>query len=217
MAKNNNTILWIIAIIAIIFIIRGVSPITNIFSIISPQEENLITLTQTENTVRILIQTKGISGIDFDLIHPNLEIETIEGGDFFDFTMDKKYEGKTGLAGAVFGTSDKVGKGTLFTISFKEEGDVSIENIEAFDNDFNQIDFRTFKTERQIRCPDVNEDGIINIMDLATMGLAYGSTPESPNWNPNCDLNYDSVVNTLDTGILGHYMGKTVNEISECL
>ncbi|MBM3303953.1 MAG: hypothetical protein FJY76_02560, partial [Candidatus Aenigmarchaeota archaeon] len=40
---------------------------------------------------------------------------------------------------------------------------------------------------------DTNNDARVDIFDLAAVGLAYGSEPGDPNWNPNAD-----VANTVD-------------------
>jgi len=45
---------------------------------------------------------------------------------------------------------------------------------------------------------DINNDGTVNIVDIVAVGLAFDSTPQSPNWNKRCDLNYDSAVNIID-------------------
>jgi hypothetical protein len=50
---------------------------------------------------------------------------------------------------------------------------------------------------------DVNNDCIVNIFDLASVGLAYGSTLDDNNWNANADLNNDGVVNIFDLAIVG--------------
>jgi hypothetical protein len=56
---------------------------------------------------------------------------------------------------------------------------------------------------------DINGDGIVNILDAIIMGLAFLSTPSSPNWNSNADLNTDLVVNILDSIILANHFGQT--------
>lgn len=41
----------------------------------------------------------------------------------------------------------------------------------------------------------------MNIVDIATVGAAFGSTPASVNWNPNADLNLDNTINIIDLAI----------------
>lgn len=35
---------------------------------------------------------------------------------------------------------------------------------------------------------DIDHDMDVDIFDAVRCGIAYGSTPSSPNWNPNCDI-----------------------------
>jgi hypothetical protein len=60
------------------------------------------------------------------------------------------------------------------------------------------------------RSPDLNGDHKINIVDLVGVGLAFGSTPTSSNWNPNADLNRDNTVNIIDLVIVAANFGRTV-------
>jgi hypothetical protein len=57
---------------------------------------------------------------------------------------------------------------------------------------------------------DVNLDGSVTIVDAAIMGAVYGTTPASPNWNPNADVNHDGVVNIVDFAILGANFQKSI-------
>jgi len=50
---------------------------------------------------------------------------------------------------------------------------------------------------------DANGDGKVNWVDLGLLGLAYGSTPGDPNWNPEADFNADGIVDWADMAILG--------------
>ncbi len=57
----------------------------------------------------------------------------------------------------------------------------------------------------------------VNLMDLVTLALAYGShcanyhyqgEPASPNWNPNADINNYGMVNLQDIVILANHYGQ---------
>jgi hypothetical protein len=57
---------------------------------------------------------------------------------------------------------------------------------------------------------DVNADGVVELMDFYAAGIAYLSTPEKPNWNPNADINNDGVVEMMDFFIMSqHYLEHT--------
>lgn len=56
---------------------------------------------------------------------------------------------------------------------------------------------------------DINHDGTVNSLDLALLKQAYGSSPGSPNWNSNADLNKDNIIDVLDQRMLGKDYGKT--------
>lgn len=56
---------------------------------------------------------------------------------------------------------------------------------------------------------DVNEDGVVDLHDLAIVAAAYGSTPGDPNWNPDADVNKDGVVGLLDFQIVASEYGQT--------
>src|SRR2546425_2927444 len=60
------------------------------------------------------------------------------------------------------------------------------------------------------RSPDINGDHTVNIIDLATVGIAFGSTPSSSKWNPSADLNRDNATNIIDLVIVAVYFGQTV-------
>ena len=49
---------------------------------------------------------------------------------------------------------------------------------------------------------DMNKDNLINMRDITAVIQVFGTTPSSPNWNPDADLNKDLVVNMRDISIL---------------
>jgi len=57
--------------------------------------------------------------------------------------------------------------------------------------------------------PDLNGDGIVDILDLSLVAHSYGSHPEDDRWNEACDLNSDQVINIIDLAIVAAQYGKT--------
>jgi hypothetical protein len=56
---------------------------------------------------------------------------------------------------------------------------------------------------------DVNKDGIVDLKDVTKVAKAYGSTPSSPGWDPNCDINMDLVVDLKDYFIVCKNYGQS--------
>ena len=60
-----------------------------------------------------------------------------------------------------------------------------------------------------IRVPgDIDGDNRCHLTDKHLLLKAYGSTPSSPNWNQNADLNKDGIVNLTDCEILQSSFGQ---------
>lgn len=56
---------------------------------------------------------------------------------------------------------------------------------------------------------DINGDGIIDYRDINQVAMAFGSTPASPRWNPDCDLNRDGVIDMKDMFVVAKRFGQT--------
>lgn len=56
---------------------------------------------------------------------------------------------------------------------------------------------------------DINDDRIVNIIDISTIAVAYGSTPQDSSWNPYVDLNNDRTINVLDLALAAKDFAKT--------
>jgi len=76
--------------------------------------------------------------------------------------------------------------------------------------DANNKDYHPFKSPWL--AGDIIHDGRVNYRDLYILAAAYGSNPQSPNWNPHADLNEDGVVDNKDLAILKANYGKTASE-----
>lgn len=58
---------------------------------------------------------------------------------------------------------------------------------------------------------DVNQDGIVNILDLVTIALAYGTSTGEPRWNPDADIAEPyGVINIADLARCAQDFGKYV-------
>ena len=57
---------------------------------------------------------------------------------------------------------------------------------------------------------DSNGDGKVNLLDVFSVALAYGSFPGHPTWKPNLDINNDGKINLIDYFMTALNFGKTV-------
>jgi len=55
---------------------------------------------------------------------------------------------------------------------------------------------------------DVNEDGLVGMLDLVIVVKAFGSKPSDPHWNPDADVDKNDYINTLDLYIVSSHYGE---------
>lgn len=60
------------------------------------------------------------------------------------------------------------------------------------------------------RNPDLNADRKVDIIDLATVALAFGSTSGSQGWNPAADLDMNGIVDVIDLATVASDFKATV-------
>jgi len=56
---------------------------------------------------------------------------------------------------------------------------------------------------------DINADGIVDIEDIYSIALAYGSMPGQPGYKPNLDINGDSIIDIEDIYTAALHYGET--------
>jgi hypothetical protein len=159
----------------------------------------------------------ALSGFNIKLYYNTtiLNATTISLGDFathFNLTMKvtEKIDDAAGyvlvayLWNPVKQYTPPSGGGTLATITFLVtalgKGDFSLQDVKlsAFPNENKwcvpysiNIAYTTADGHIETKLPmlgDVNRDGTVDIYDVTTVCMAYDSTPNDPNWNPNADL-----------------------------
>jgi hypothetical protein len=65
-------------------------------------------------------------------------------------------------------------------------------------NGISAFSFNIVFEGRKYYVGDINRDGIVDLKDCYLVGLAYGSTPDSSDWNPYADLNNDRMIDLKD-------------------
>jgi len=55
---------------------------------------------------------------------------------------------------------------------------------------------------------DVDDNGFVNILDLATIGVVFGTRMGEPRYNVDADINHDGVIDVSDLAITGRNYGK---------
>lgn len=55
---------------------------------------------------------------------------------------------------------------------------------------------------------DVDQNGQVNMFDIAVVARAFCTTPGSPYWNPQADLNKDAIVDMHDIGLVARHFGE---------
>ena len=71
------------------------------------------------------------------------------------------------------------------------------------------LDTKPPEKDANLPAGDLNNDGYIDLTDLALLALAYHSRPGDKNWNSLADLNNDGVVDIHDLNILTQKMGTS--------
>jgi len=106
------------------------------------------------------------------------------------------------------------GNGTLGIVTFKVKyyGNSTLHLVDVI-----LLDSTSTETPRNLvdgvvylKIPgDVNNDGIVGVLDLFRVSKAYGSTSGNPSWDPDCDINRDNIIDRFDLEIISANWGKS--------
>lgn len=56
---------------------------------------------------------------------------------------------------------------------------------------------------------DVNGDGVVNVVDITLVSIAFGSFEGEPGYDPDCDINADGIVDMRDLSLVAMNLGAT--------
>ena len=90
-----------------------------------------------------------------------------------------------------------------------ETGSDKIGDISYFIDGNNTDRYPLIYPYGYVPSPDVERDGIIDIVDMVIVALAFGSKPGDPNWNPYADLNQDGIIDIVDIVMIAIHFGET--------
>jgi hypothetical protein len=65
-------------------------------------------------------------------------------------------------------------------------------------------------------CPDANNDGKVNALDLLLVRQAFSSKAGDSNWNSKVDFNSDGIINDDDLNVIRKYYLQTTDQIPSC-
>jgi len=89
------------------------------------------------------------------------------------------------------------------TVKMDSDGDGIFERALTSDGELRYTEFMGYVV-------DLNDDGKVNIIDVAIAAKAYGTQLGEENWNEMADINKDEIVNIIDISIVAIDFRKTV-------
>jgi hypothetical protein len=120
------------------------------------------------------------------------------------------FPGRIALPTQIFGNGPWILQHSTAFIATKGYGDLVADRTYFMTQD----DIQAKLTEMFHFSGDVNYDNKVGILDLAYIGLAFGSVPDHPRWNHNADITGpagtppDSKVDIDDLSLAGKYYGE---------
>lgn len=60
---------------------------------------------------------------------------------------------------------------------------------------------------------DIDGNGKVNIVDIGIIGIAFGSKPGDPNWDPRADVDGNGKINILDVGMVAVHFGDKAHTL----
>ena len=111
--------------------------------------------------------------------------------------------------------SISLGKYDIPECDFNGNGAIDTEDLEMLENKmYSSLNIPLLFGE-EIPCEkrDIDENGIIELIDLSLLGQAWQTVPGDENWNPRADLDDNGVVDLIDVALLGKEWGTVCSEV----
>jgi len=101
--------------------------------------------------------------------------------------------------------------GYLLTLQLNSEFETGEYKVYATvgHEDKKAADHTTFQLQTHFST-DINGDGVVNIIDLASVAATWNTHLGDPNWDPRCDIDGNGLINIIDVALVAIDFGKTV-------
>jgi PKD repeat protein len=100
----------------------------------------------------------------------------------------------------IFGNDSTVQSGVEVTHRFRRMGE-NLVSLNLTDSE-GMWDAKNVTIKILPHIADLNEDGVVDILDIAIFAKAFGSFPGHSRWNPRADLNGNNIINILDGAVI---------------
>jgi len=190
------------------------------------ETKNIVSVGETFTTTVNLNNVINLAGYQFDISYKPtvLEVVSVKKGTFIStssgdsFCMEPTLDKINGLISkfvcARMAKEGVNGSGILATIEFRAitmgESAIVIQNAKLSNTNAQILQFTTSDSlVSAIRYPrwDVNQDGVIDILDLVLVGHRFGESITIPSM-PNPDINDDKKVDINDLTIIAQHFGE---------
>jgi hypothetical protein len=118
-------------------------------------------------------------------------------------------DGRGNLSGPIIVDTDKESHLGARVADLDGDGDLEIISIGWNEYQYLHVWRNDAIQESPFPSGDLNNDGRVDIVDIAIVGKAYNSKPGDHKWNDIADVNGDRWVNILDVCIVARNYGKT--------
>ncbi len=129
------------------------------------------------------------------------------------------------LDSAVFYLIDQKGNkdGILNMVDYTEE----VKNAEGLIATYGgeaKVIFKTIESYEgtrvklgEFKCPDFDRNNILNIFDLAKIGITFGTREGEPKYNPDYDINNDKIIDASELSIIALYFNQAPTDFLACI
>jgi hypothetical protein len=80
----------------------------------------------------------------------------------------------------------------------------------------NELYGRAPTPESEYKCPDINDDGKVDILDIFFVSDKLNAWKGDARYDAKADVNGDDLINNVDLNYVSKYNGKKTTEISQC-
>jgi hypothetical protein len=171
-------------------------------------------------TTKAIVDALRIVSIEFKLRYNTtlLEVINVTEGDLLkkfgstNFTTEVEYDYVlVNVTLMIIGPPFPSGSGTLATIKFNatyipetittsslELDDVKLSDVDGNAVEYDHLESGAYQVPLLFKPEDLNQDGIVDVGDIAVWGKAFGSHPGHPRWDSRADLDHDGEITIID-------------------